>query len=113
MGEIFYKYNHKSEEGTSLKEDILHIPELGFDGLIGYSPITMAKNAIGMAMACEDYGASFFQNGAQPGGVLEHPGIIRPRTVGVMELTFQGPKNANKVAVLEEDEIPTHSHSTK
>lgn len=66
-GEIFYKYNHKSEEVYLLKEDVLHIPGLGFDGLIGYSPIKMAKNAIGMAMACEDYGASFFQNGAQSG----------------------------------------------
>lgn len=103
-GEIFYKYNHKSEEVYLLKEDVLHIPGLGFDGLIGYSPITMAKNAIGMAMACEDYGASFFQNGAQPGGVLEHPGIIKDpeRVRESWNAAFQGPKNANKVAVLEE-----------
>ncbi|WP_391486523.1 phage portal protein, partial [Anaerococcus vaginalis] len=32
-GEIFYKYNHKSEEVYLLKEDVLHIPGLGFDGL--------------------------------------------------------------------------------
>lgn len=103
-GEIFYKYNHKSEDVYLLKEDVLHIPGLGFDGLIGYSPITMAKNAIGMAMACEDYGASFFQNGAQPGGVLEHPGIIKDpeRVRASWNAAFQGPKNANKVAVLEE-----------
>lgn len=103
-GEIFYKYNHKSEDVYLLKEDVLHIPGLGFDGLIGYSPITMAKNAIGMAMACEDYGASFFQNGAQPGGVLEHPGIIKDpeRVRESWNAAFQGPKNANKVAVLEE-----------
>lgn len=103
-GEIFYKYNYKSEEVYLLKEDVLHIPGLGFDGLIGYSPITMAKNAIGMAMACEDYGASFFQNGAQPGGVLEHPGIIKDpeRVRESWNAAFQGPKNANKVAVLEE-----------
>ena len=64
----------------------------------------MAKNAIGMAMACEDYGASFFQNGAQPGGVLEHPGIIKDpeRVRESWNAAFQGPKNANKVAVLEE-----------
>ena len=55
----------------------LDIPELGFDGLVGYSPIAMAKNAIGMAIACEEYGAKFFANGAAPGGVLEHPGTIK------------------------------------
>ena len=37
----------------------------------------MAKNAIGMAIACEEYGAKFFANGAAPGGVLEHPGTIK------------------------------------
>ena len=38
--------------------DVLHIPGLGFDGLVGYSPIAMAKNAIGMAIACEGTGLS-------------------------------------------------------
>ena len=47
---------------------MLHIPELGFDGLVGYSPIAMAKNAVGMTLACEEYRASFFENGANPGG---------------------------------------------
>ena len=37
----------------------------------------MAKNAIGMAIACEEYGAKFFANGANPGGVLEHPGTLK------------------------------------
>ena len=59
------------------REDVLHIPGLGFDGLVGYSPIAMAKNAVGMTIACEEYGASFFANGANPGGVLEHPGILK------------------------------------
>lgn len=37
----------------------------------------MARNAVGMTMACEEYGASFFANGANPGGVLEHPGVLK------------------------------------
>ena len=56
---------------------MLHIPGLGFDGLVGYSPIAMARNAVGMTMACEEYGASFFANGASPSGVLEHPGVLK------------------------------------
>lgn len=58
-------------------EDVLHIPGLGFDGLVGYSPIAMAKNAVGLAIATEEYGARFFANGAAPGGVLEHPGVVK------------------------------------
>lgn len=85
-GELYYIYSRSSEENPNFKdtgdiilrkEEVLHIPGLGFDGLIGYSPIAMAKNAVGMTIACEEYGASFFANGATPGGVLEHPGVLK------------------------------------
>ncbi|AOZ73088.1 phage portal protein [Boudabousia tangfeifanii] len=84
--------------------DVLHIPGLGFDGLVGYSPIQMARNAIGMGLACEEYGARFFANGAAPGGVLEHPGTIRDpaRVRESWQSTFGGSENAGKIAVLEE-----------
>ena len=83
---------------------MLHIPGLGFDGLVGYSPIAMAKNAIGLAIATEEYGASFFANGAAPGGVLEHPGTIKDpaRVRESWQSTFGGSRNSNKIAVLEE-----------
>lgn len=84
--------------------DVLHIPGLGFDGLVGYSPIAMAKNAIGLAIATEEYGSKFFANGAAPSGVLEHPGTIKdPSKVRESwQATFGGSGNANKIAVLEE-----------
>ena len=84
--------------------DVLHIPGLGFDGLVGYSPIAMAKNAIGLAIATEEYGSKFFANGAAPSGVLGHPGTIKdPSKVRESwQATFGGSGNANKIAVLEE-----------
>lgn len=89
---------------TLRQEDVLHIPGLGFDGLIGYSPIAMARNAVGMTMACEEYGASFFANGANPGGVLEHPGVLKdPAKVrDSWNAVYRGTTNAHKIAVLEE-----------
>ena len=111
-GRLYYEYQVSNEDAPTMKgnlvrlqpSDVLHIPGLGFDGLVGYSPIAMAKNAIGMAIACEEYGAKFFANGAQPSGVLEHPGTIKdPRRVRESwTQTFGGSQNANKVAVLEE-----------
>jgi len=72
--------------------------------LVGYSPIAMAKNAIGMAIACEEFGASFFANGAAPSGVLEHPGSLKdPKRVReTWQGQFGGSSNTGKVAVLEE-----------
>lgn len=111
-GQLYYKYNTSKDdaptmEGSSVDlspADILHIPGLGFDGLVGYSPIAMAKNAIGMAIACEEYGAKFFANGATPGGILEHPGTVKnpERVRESWNVAFGGSSNANKVAVLEE-----------
>ena len=110
-GALFYDYQTMPGEvpgDTGLVRlaatEVLHIPGLGFDGLVGYSPIAMAKNAIGMAQACEDYGASFFANGAAPGGVLEHPGTIKDttRVRESWQANFGGAKNGNKIAVLEE-----------
>jgi HK97 family phage portal protein len=105
-GELYYIYN-KNDVGNPVylrREEILHIPGLGFDGLVGYSPIAMAKNAIGMAIATEEYGASFFANGANPGGVLEHPGIVKdPKRVrDSWNAVYQGSSNAHRIAVLEE-----------
>ena len=111
-GKLYYSYQRSNEEAIQSKDskvilkpsDVLHIPGLGFDGLVGYSPIAMAKNAIGMAIACEEYGAKFFSNGASPGGVLEHPGTIKDpqRIRESWQSTFGGSGNANKIAVLEE-----------
>lgn len=112
-GNLFYTYRRDAGESrmnpdsgtvTLRKDEVLHIPGLGFDGLIGYSPVAMAKNAIGMALATEEYGAAFFANGANPGGVLEHPGVIKDiqRVKDSWNSAYQGSSNSHKVAVLEE-----------
>ena len=111
-GQLYYSYYRGSDEAIRdtqntviLKpSDVLHIPGLGFDGLVGYSPIAMAKNAIGMAIACEEFGAKFFANGAAPSGVLEHPGTIKDpsRVRDAWQSQFGGSSNSGKVAVLEE-----------
>ena len=104
-GELVYTYQSDKGQVKLRRENVLHIPGLGFDGLIGYSPIAMAKNAVGLALATEDYGATFFANGANPGGVLEHPGVIKPEQADRLRESWQsqfGGANAHKVAVLEE-----------
>ena len=111
-GQLYYQYNTSKDDAPTMKgsmvnlkpSDVFHIPGLGFDGLVGYSPIAMAKNAIGMAIACEEYGAKFFANGATPGGILEHPGTVKnpQRVRDSWTSAFGGSSNANKVAVLEE-----------
>ena len=112
-GRIYYTYSTGDDDNPKLKskgqvylkaEDVLHIPGLGFDGLVGYSPIAMARNAIGMAMACEEYGAKFFANGANPSGILEHPGTLKDpdKLRESWNSLFKGSSNSHQIAVLEE-----------
>lgn len=112
-GKLIYKYRKYDDANPNLKKydtyilsasDVLHIPGLGFDGLVGYSPIAMAKNAVGLTIACEEYGSSFFANGAQPSGVLSTPGVVKD-PVKLRESwneVYGGTKNHGKIAVLEE-----------
>lgn len=111
-GELVYTYRRDAEESrlnpnsgavTLRRDEVLHVPGLGFDGLVGYSPIAMAKNAIGLSLATEEFGATFFANGANPGGVLEHPGVVKDpdRLRESWHAQFSG-ANSHKVAVLEE-----------
>lgn len=111
-GHLYYEYTVSSDDPPNNKagtvilkpEDVLHVPGLSFDGLVGYSPIAMAKNAIGLGIAAEEYGSKFYANGAAPSGVLEHPGTLKdPSKVRESwTQTFGGSSNSNKVAVLEE-----------
>jgi len=84
---LYYEYQKLSDDGAEIKDgkvmlqprDVLHIPALGFDGLVGYSPIAMAKNAIGLSIAAEEYGAKFFADGGTPKGILRVPNLIKNR----------------------------------
>ena len=104
-GKLYYKYN-SGKQGSFVfgKDEVFHIVGLGFDGLIGHSPIAMAKNAIGLYIAAEEYGSSFFSNSGTPSGVLEHPGVLKePEKVrDAWNKAYSGSGNAHKVAVLEE-----------
>jgi len=115
-GQLFYRYQRGSDEKSAsgkkaktetvilLPSDVLHIPGLGFDGLVGYSPIAMSKNAIGLAIAAEEYGSKFFANGAAPAGVLETPTLIKDisKLRDSWNEAYGGSGNAGKVAILEQ-----------
>ena len=85
---------------------VLHVPGFGYDGVEGKSMIRLAREAIGLGLATEQFGARFFGNGAMPGGVLEHPGKLSDeaykRLKDSWELRHQGLNNAQRLAILEE-----------
>ena len=102
---LTYTYSTASGQTVVLApEDVLHIPGLGFDGVMGYSPIALEKNAIGLGIASEEYGSKFFSNGARPSGILTHPNTVKnPKALRESwNAAYGGSSNANRVAILEE-----------
>lgn len=99
-------YADKETGRRFLPEQVLHIAGLGFDGILGYSPVTLARQAIGLGIAAEEFGAAFYGNGAMPGGVLETPKKISAEASRRIRETWEnvhgGTLNAHRTAILEE-----------
>ena len=104
-------YTYTTSEGRMVRldpEEVLHIPGLGFDGVMGYSPIALEKSAVGLSIAAEEYGSKFFGNGAMPSGVLTHPNTVKDpkRLRESWNAAYGGSANSGKVAILEESVRP-------
>jgi HK97 family phage portal protein len=103
---------HVSMAGTNLqnvilpKENTLHTPGLSFNGLIGYSPIAAAREAMGLGKTLEEFGATYFQNGIRPSFVVSVKGPLKdPKSRReAIEEVYGGLGNAHRVLLLEEAE---------
>lgn len=84
--------------------DVLHVPALGWNGLVGLSPVRLAREAVGLGQAAEAFGSGFFGNGARPGGVLSVNQALDPKArakiAEAWEAAHQGVERAGRVAVL-------------
>lgn len=106
-GERRYGYPLESGQHVTLRADqVLHIPGFGYDGLVGRSLIRLAREAVGLGIAAQRYGATVFGNGEVPGGVLQHPGVLGDeafkRLKGSWAAEHHGLSQANRLAILEE-----------
>lgn len=88
------------------RDEIMHLRGLGFDGVQGYSVISLARRALQMADNAEAYGSKFYENGARPGIVLTTPKQLTDKAYERLKTSWetrhQGIENANKTAILEE-----------
>jgi HK97 family phage portal protein len=101
---VYEVTDDKGQTKRYLKEQILHIPGLSYDGIIGYSPIRMAAETIGTGISASKHCGAVFGNGARPGGVLSYEGNLNDeqlqRLKASWEAAFSG-ANVGKTAVLE------------
>ncbi len=111
---LTYQTQINEHSFEALPQDVLHIPALGFDGLVGMSPIALHREAIGLGQAAQKFGARLFGSGSLLSGVLKHPGKLKrkaekpddPSPVERLRKQwrelYSGLENSAAVAVLEE-----------
>jgi HK97 family phage portal protein len=103
MGDDRYEVNGVANQLD--RTQILHIPAFAVPGRSrGLSPLDMAREAIGLGLTAEEYGARFFAQGTTMAGVIEHPGTPRPDEARLLRDMFKkthaGVKNSHSVGVL-------------
>ncbi len=76
-GELVYDSHPGGQRRTFPAERILHLKWMSQDGITGISPIQLYREAIGLALAAEEFTSRFFSNDASPSGVLTHPGELK------------------------------------
>ena len=85
------------------EDSILHVPGFGYNGLTGLSPISQAKQSLGVGLAREEWQGTFYANNATPPGILTHKGKLSPEAALRLSDSWMARRKTGKVAVLEED----------
>lgn len=105
-GVVLYHWQpYGGTRDTFTADEVVHIAGPG-DGFWGVSPITLARETVGLGLAAEEFGARLFSNGASPRGVFKHPAKLSEeaykRLKASLDIEHQGLSNANKRLLLEE-----------
>ena len=106
-GKLYWLYRNPDNELQPINAEMIHHIKGFGDGIMGHSPIMQAaKQAVGLSLAAEEYGARYYANGARPGLILRHPGKLSPAAAERLKVSFanehQGLSNAHRTKVLEE-----------
>lgn len=103
---LIYKIGSGEKSKILQREEVLHVPNMSFDGVIGMSPIGYAASAIRLGLSYENYGVKFYENAATPSGVFEHPSKLSDtgyeRLKSDLKTNYTGMRNAGVPMILEE-----------
>jgi HK97 family phage portal protein len=102
---LIYKIGSGPDQKTLRRDQVLHVPNLSFDGVVGLSPISYAAQSIQLGLSYETYGVKFYKNAATPSGVFEHPTSLdekaTERLKTDLKANYQGLNNAGTPMMLE------------
>jgi HK97 family phage portal protein len=108
-GELVFLYTTTDGKQSKLgTEQVFRLPGLGSNGITGYSPIQMAKQALSLGLAAEEFAGRYYSNDARPGVVLklgaeyEYDDEAKKRLAEAFDARHAGLPNKHRTAVLDE-----------
>lgn len=103
--QVYIYHPAGGEEKIYNSSEIFHVAGLSYDGLVGYPPLALMREAVGLGLALEEFGATFFRNGTNIGGIAQHPKALGEKARKYLEESLgkkTGVGNANSLLILEE-----------
>ena len=104
-GTLVYRTTIENEQEVFEAPEMVHLPAYSFDGVVGYSPVAVARQAMGLAKAQEAFGARLYGNDQKSGGFIKHPGRLSEEAQRNLKESLErqgGPDNSHKLKILEE-----------
>ena len=105
-GDLVYRAQVQGDMIPCLPGEVVHLRNFSVDGIRGLSPIQMARQALGLAIAAEEYGGRFFGNGSAPMGVLQSAKSLDDEAFKRLSESWrnahEGLRNAHRIAILED-----------
>jgi HK97 family phage portal protein len=106
---VYIHRGRDNQDKTLAFEEVFHLPGLGFDGLRGYSLLSIARESLGLGLALQEFGARFFGQGTNLGGIIKRPREAprlsqeaATRLEEELRRKWEGLKRSHGVIVLEE-----------
>ena len=103
---LIYVIGSGTDQETLTRDEVFHVPNESFDGVIGLSPIEYTNKSIELGLSYEQFGVSFYKNGAMTSGVFEHPNALNAVSHAnlkkSLKINYQGLRNAGVPMILEE-----------
>ncbi len=101
-----YRIESLGDEVELTSDQVFHVPGFGYDGLVGYSIVSLFRESLALGLSAQEFGSRFFKSGAQPAAVVKHPAGWDDERVGKFSRALRaghgGLSNAQRIAVIEE-----------
>lgn len=105
LGSVYYEYYSDTGIETYQKKDIFHLKGFSAEGVIGFSPLALARQSMGLSVAAEQYSAGAFKRGGRPLGTLNFEKFLtndqREKARDIYEDITSGAMNNARSWVLE------------